>query len=662
MLIALVALIGHFSGIRSLYSILPQFQAMSPTTAILAGILSLISFPAFRQLAKVTTTASACTAVAALLVLAGLMLSGKDVVNEAFSKILGRDVGHTSIGTLIAILAASASLYPSTGTKFRDMCAGIALLVAGTAILGHTYGATDLYALSLFRSMSLNTALCVGALAIATIAGNPGPGWASTIWEASEVGAATRRQLLFLLVPPISGFVIVVEAHQGHLRLGAAMALLVTITVTPLFWLILRDGRALSMLARERQLRNDSEALHLVDLQQKLSDQAQLIEKKNEEAAEALERANAVAQQNQKIDTIGHLTGGVAHDFNNLLAPILGNLDMLRRRSIGNERDQRMIHAAMQSAERARTLVQRLLAFARRQPLQVRPTDVGALVRDMREIIASTCGPNVEIVYDIDDQSASALVDPHQIELAVLNLCVNARDAMPDGGILTISVEAKDMSAGQTSKVPATGKYVCLSVNDNGLGMSPDVLQHAIEPFYSTKGIGQASGLGLSMVHGLAMQLNGALEIASNPGDGTRIDLWMPRSLNVEPIVTSESTLSGLTILKGRVLVVDDEDLVRMTTAAMLEELGFETTEVSSASAAEILLRNGETFSLVVTDHLMPGITGAELASMIKLNWPHIPVLLVSGYADPEGVSSEITRLTKPFHQEGLAAAIATLH
>ncbi len=383
------------------------------------------------------------------------------------------------------------------------------------------------------------------------------------------------------------------------------------------------------------------------------------LEQRVSERTDQLIVAQEALRQSQKLDAMGQLTGGVAHDFNNLLTPILGALDLLHRRGLGGEREQRLIDGALQSAERARTLVQRLLAFARRQPLQTSAVDVTALVHGMADLVASTSGPQIKVVVDIADQLPAALTDPHQLEMAILNLSVNARDAMPDGGTLRIS--ATDEAVGHDHRSGlAPGAYVRLSVADTGVGMDEPTAARAIEPFFSTKGIGKGTGLGLSMVHGLVSQLGGAMAIASRPGLGTNIDLWLPASLEparpdlADPVVRPEGRFVGAALL------VDDESLVRATTADMLAELGYRVAEAPTAAEALGLL-DRQAFDLVVTDHLMPGMTGADLAREVQARHPGTPILIISGYAESEGIAPHLPRLTKPFRKDDLAASLAAL-
>jgi PAS domain S-box-containing protein len=371
-----------------------------------------------------------------------------------------------------------------------------------------------------------------------------------------------------------------------------------------------------------------------------------------------LEVAHQQLRQAQKMEAMGQLTGGVAHDFNNLLTPIIGTLDLLQRRGVGGEREQRLIAGAVQSAERAKTLVHRLLAFARRQPLQPTAVDVAKLVTDMADLVASTTGPQIQVVCDVADDLPPAKADPNQLEMALLNLSVNARDAMPDGGTLRITASAETISGPRHQLRP--GRYVRLSVADTGIGMSEATLARAVEPFFSTKGIGKGTGLGLSMVHGLASQLGGTLTISSRPGLGTNVELWLRESDDV-PKTPPPVHDAPLTSSRGTALLVDDEELVRLSTADMLADLGYDVLEADSAEAAMDVIRNGARLDIVVTDHLMPKMTGADLARAIKAMRPGVPVLVISGYAESEGIEPALSRLSKPFRKDELAASLASL-
>ncbi|MGX7896088.1 PAS domain-containing protein [Tsuneonella sp. HG222] len=380
--------------------------------------------------------------------------------------------------------------------------------------------------------------------------------------------------------------------------------------------------------------------------------------------AKAREAELALAQealrQSQKMEAMGQLTGGVAHDFNNLLTPIIGSLDRLQRKALGDERDRRLIDGAMQSAERARTLVQRLLAFARRQPLQTRAVDIGTLLDGLRDLLESTMGPRIVLTFDVPGDLPSAAADENQIEMAILNLAVNARDAMSDdGGSLSISARLVTADGEQQPDLNP-GDYICLSVADTGTGMDEATLARAVEPFFSTKGIGQGTGLGLSMVHGLAAQMGGSLNITSELGRGTQMDFYLPVSEEAASVAPAPSAPESPQE-SGRILLVDDELLIRMSTAEMLTDLGYRVIEASSAEDALRHVNEGKAFDILVTDHLMPGISGVELASELRKTRPQLPVLIVSGYADIEGVDANIPRLVKPFRLSELATKLDEL-
>jgi PAS domain S-box-containing protein len=372
-----------------------------------------------------------------------------------------------------------------------------------------------------------------------------------------------------------------------------------------------------------------------------------------------LEQARDALRQAQKVESLGQLTGGVAHDFNNLLTPIIGNLDLLKRSAVASERDQRLVRTALESAERARILVQRLLAFARRQPLQVKPLDLRVLVNDMAGLIASTSGPQIRLNLDLPTDLPNALADANQLEMAILNLSVNARDAMPDGGTLTIAAARRAIGTQDPSGL-SPGDYVTLSVSDTGTGMSEDVLARAIDPFFSTKGIGRGTGLGLSMVHGLASQLGGILTLSSRLGLGTTIELILPaaatNTASSHAAVAADPRATGA----GTILVVDDDEAVRATSAAIAEDLGYAVVQAGSAGAALTALAT-RSIDLLLTDHLMPRMTGVELIREVRLRYPDLPALIVTGYADLDAIPPDIDRLAKPFRREELGARLARL-
>lgn len=275
----------------------------------------------------------------------------------------------------------------------------------------------------------------------------------------------------------------------------------------------------------------------------------------------------------------------------------------------------------------------------------------------MRELVETTVGPLITLEEKLEDGLPLATADAHQIEMAILNLSVNARDAMPREGHLTISTRRRDVAISD-GDVPE-GSYVVVTVADDGAGMNEETRRRAIEPFYSTKGIGQGTGLGLSMAHGLALQLGGALTIESTVGSGTAVSLWLP--VSVETHTRAIAAEGGAAKLSGVALLVDDEDLVRQSTADMLTEIGFHVIEASSAADAILLLRKHDDVDVLVTDHLMPRMTGVELAHAVSIEWPDLPVLVISGYSDAIGIDADLPRLEKPFMHAELAARLGAL-
>ena len=374
----------------------------------------------------------------------------------------------------------------------------------------------------------------------------------------------------------------------------------------------------------------------------------------------ALEEAREAIFQSQKMDAIGKLTGGVAHDFNNLLAVIVGSLDLARQRLETGGDISRYIDNAMTAADRGATLTQRMLAFARRQELKLGSVDCIALVRNMAGLLKSTLGSTVTIETRFPLSLSSAHADPAQLELALLNLAVNARDAMPGGGRIIVEGSEAHLQTEQRPDLP-TGDYIRLSVIDEGEGMDEDTLARAREPFFTTKGIGKGTGLGLSMVHGFAEQCGGSLIISSERGSGTTVSLWLPVATDEEdaiddehqgqsPVATSDQPLV--------ILAVDDDDLVLTNTAGMLEELGHTVFQAGSGADAMRMLAEGEV-DLVITDHAMPHMTGAQLADALDESHPGLPVIIITGYAELPPHATKRLRLDKPFRQAELARMLS---
>lgn len=401
---------------------------------------------------------------------------------------------------------------------------------------------------------------------------------------------------------------------------------------------------------------------------------AQQLEKLVVERTRALEEANEqlrlemnertrveeTLRQAQKIEAIGQLTGGVAHDFNNLLMVISGGLDMLDRQTDPNRRG-RLMEGMIQAAQRGAGLTKQLLAFSRRQKLRPEPIDVALQIGGMRELLDRSLRGDVHVEFDFPETLWPVEVDPGELELVILNLAVNARDAMPNGGTIVVCGEnLPDLNDGQIA-----GDYVCLSVIDTGVGMGPDILSRVFEPFFTTKDIGKGSGLGLAQVHGFATQSRGTVRIKSEVGQGTSIELYLPRSFNVP---SKERHLIDLNRVRpkkdnyGRVLLVEDDDEVAALVSEMLGQLGYDVTRAASGAAALGALADGRSVDLIFSDIMMPGgMNGIELAREIRRRRSDIPVLLTSGYSEAavnDAEAAGIQILAKPYQIEELAAAL----
>ncbi len=372
----------------------------------------------------------------------------------------------------------------------------------------------------------------------------------------------------------------------------------------------------------------------------------------------ALKAAQALLHEAQKMDTLGQLTGGVAHDFNNLLMVVLGNLAILRRRVEGTQPGLlRQVDAATLAAERGATLTQRLLAFARRQDLKPAAVDLRGLLLGIEALLRRSAGPLVTVEFDAPEDLPPAHVDPHALELALVNLAVNARDAMPEGGKIVIRLALVKGAAPAPARL-APGRWLTVCVADTGTGMDEATLSRAVEPFFTTKGPGHGTGLGLSMVHGVAAQSGGALMLESAPGQGTRATLWLPVSA-LRPATDADVAEAAPTPGRGAVLVVDDEPLVLESTVAMVKELGYDPVPTTSGEDALGIIAERQDLVAVLTDHAMPGMTGAVLAARIRMSWPELPVILASGHAGPlpEGEDAP-TRLAKPYSLSQLGTTL----
>jgi signal transduction histidine kinase len=415
-----------------------------------------------------------------------------------------------------------------------------------------------------------------------------------------------------------------------------------------------RKTQALEGMNAELERRVEERTAALAEINQQL-------EKRVEERTREREVALAQVHEMQKMESLGQLTGGLAHDFNNLLMGILGCLHYIGKRIPEDPKSKRMLKAAQESAERGAALTKRLLAFARRQELHPEAIHLGSLVDGLTEMLRRSVGPTIAIELHIAEDLDLIEVDPNQLELALLNLTLNARDAMPEGGRISITARNADMSDALVAL--QQGRYVQVSVIDEGAGMDEATLKRCTEPFYTTKERGKGTGLGLSTVQGMAVQSGGAIHITSAPGDGTKVNLWFPVAAAATALMVAAAKTAvdaAPTRDQYMVLVVDDEALVGHVTATMVEDLGHAAMWVPSGAEALEVVRSGQTIDVVITDHAMPGMTGGQLAEQIHKLIPGMPIILATGFADlPGSYAQDLPRLSKPYGPDELAQALA---
>jgi len=379
------------------------------------------------------------------------------------------------------------------------------------------------------------------------------------------------------------------------------------------------------------------------------------------------DRRELESQLNQvrKMDAIGQLTGGIAHDFNNLLAAILGGLSMIERRVPLEQDQRRLLGMTRHAAEQGAGLVKHLLAFSRRQKLEPAAVDVGHLAASLQDLMAHTLGGLVELSWVREPDLGCAFADGAQLELALMNLIINARDAMPDGGVVTVRVACRDVDDDAARADLAAGRYIVFAVVDTGCGIAPELLEQVMEPFFTTKAVGKGTGLGLSMVYGFAKQSGGVVRVESQVGAGTTVEMWLPVAPEDGPV----SARRGIAELAAQaspslnILLVDDHDGVRATTAAMLEDLGHRVVDVEDGfGALELVRTSPEAFDVVLTDYAMPRLSGTDLIRRLRELRPRLPAVIITGYAEPSWAilpENDVPILAKPFDNDQLRE---TLH
>ncbi len=659
--LCVAVLVGYALHVPALISVAPGLQGMSPLTAF--GLLTLgigMLADSFDRIAIARLLSWSVLILGAVLLSLHALWGADGLSPWLASQLFHLDAasaGRASVATATVLTLLGAAALNRGRPHLADGLAGAALVISGLAVIGYAYGVRDLYAVPVFRTMALHTALAFMALSVVSIMLRPDVGWAAVLTSRGEGGGATRRQLAFVLLAPIAGGILLSATDAHRLGAGAAMAFLVVLTIVPLTLLVLRDGRVLNALEAEQKARAALAEGQAQQLATRLSEQALVL------ALESGERmkAEAAMLRAQRMETVGQLTGGIAHDFNNLLMAISGNLQLLAKRLPDDHPARRYADNASLATDKGAKLTGQLLAFSRTQKLDIRPVHLDPVLSNARELLGNSLGPSVEIKMDLNAGGCFAATDPDQLELAILNLALNARDAMPNGGTLTLGSRPR---RDRLKEGVAEQLYLAVTVTDTGEGMTPEVAAQAVEPFYTTKERGKGTGLGLAQVYGFVRQCGGDLRIKSAPGEGTTVELLLPctaEAAAAAPEAGQARSQPGQHGSGQTVLVIDDDDSVRAVLVDTLRAAGF--TVVEAASGQEGLGHLDRiTPTAAIIDFIMPGMNGAEVARRVQLRLPNLPIIFVSGYFDTialDGISGA-TVLRKPFDLEGLNRAIST--
>lgn len=634
--IALLAAFGYAAGQARLISLLPGWQGMSPVTALgVACVAAALWTASARRAGKTATVLAIFTVCTMLCVLASHAAYRADVISPWISaELLGFPSGlsgRVSISTALGLLALCGATLAARHAPRRwavatvEIAANGALLLGATALLGYAYRISDLYSLYLFKTMSLHSALAVTCLALGTLIAAPDTRLGTALRSPGVGMANTRWMLLLALLPMALGWVLLHITGLFSAANGASMALLVTVTGAPMFYLVLENAHTAVLLERKHAEQRDVEQLLLADLQRQLAARTmELAETHRQEVATI-----AMAERDKRYTVIAQLTGGIAHDFNNLLMVIGGSAQLLKLRLRSEPETAPLIDKVSTTVSRAAKLTAQLLAFSRTQRLQITPLELDAVVRSAVAEIRPQLPPGVDLTVDLQAQDCTVLSDGSQLQLALTHLVRNAWEAM--GGRGTVGIAT-------VQRRGAGGDHVELFVKDSGCGMNDDLIKSAAEPFFTTKQ-GNHPGLGLAQVNSVVNQASGTLHIHSRPERGTTIAVCLPCTGRPLDLPAPRALPVGLPTRNKRLLVIDDDEEVRAVVVALLQQMHYDVAEADSGETGLRLLDQLEP-ALAIIDYLMPGMNGAEVARQVRLRTPDLPIIFISGYADSHAIDA----------------------
>ncbi|WP_141653140.1 ATP-binding protein [Phenylobacterium immobile] len=581
--------------------------------------------------------------------------------------VAGRPSGHPegaaapeSLSSAACLAFLGLSLVTRRRAVFSEISGAAALMISSLSLLAALYGLDDPAAAPAVRSLALTGALALVMLSAATLLAHPGQGWGAVLISSGAGGASARRQLAFLPLPLIGGWVLLAASQAGLLRIEAAMALLVVLAIAPMVILVLRDGRSINALDDERASKAAVQFELQTSLEQRLRDQAAELAAASDERAKAEEEL----YRTHHMEAVGQLTGGIAHEFNNLLMAVSGNLQLMLRRLEDDSPARKYAVNALTAVDRGAKLTAQLLAFSRTQKLETRPVELDKALSHARDLVGNALGPSIEVRMALGAAGSWAMLDPTQLELAILNLALNAREAMPTGGTLTIGSEVvRRRLDGAAEPV----NLLAVSVTDTGRGMTPAVAQRATEPFFTTKERGKGTGLGLAQVYGFVRQSGGDLTIRSAPGDGSTIELlFQPaaadESRGAATVAEASRAKAAGKSRRSMILVIDDDVDVRAVIADALRGAGYEVTEAEDGPSGLAALANIAPAAAII-DFVMPGMDGAEVGRRARVLHPNLPLIFVSGYFDTAALDAVpgATVLHKPVNLDGLQRAVSSV-
>jgi signal transduction histidine kinase len=498
---------GYVSRSPEMTQLFLPYRAMAVLTVSALAFLSVAVFLQSTVWRRLSWPAASLGGGCGLFVLVSHIVLGGErlspAVEAALFAVPPSEASRMGLATAICLLLLAASCWPgldrqprgARGLRWSNFLAAVTLTISGVALLGYAYGARDLYAMSALNAMALPTAVFLFLLAVASIVARPHHGWASIIASGLNGGAATRRQLLFTLLPPLLGWLLVQGMVSENVGATTAMALLVALTVVPLALLVLRDGEVLDQLESQRREIADVHLRLNVELEKRLAEQATQLQTQASERAEV----DAALNRMHRLEAVGQLTGGIAHDFNNLLMAVIGNLELMKRRLDAAHPARAALDRAMVATAKGTKVTSQLLAFSRTQRLEIKAVELRSCMDSALDLISQAMRPDIAVEADIEPADAWIAADPDQLDLALLNLAINARDAMPDGGVVVITSREQTAPAQLAQEAV---RYIVISVIDTGHGMASDVLAKAAEPFFTTKGQGKGTGLGLAQAYG----------------------------------------------------------------------------------------------------------------------------------------------------------------